>query len=519
MKKLLFLLVAIPILLLAACTGGSESQPEGGNAEGNEGGGSGSADQTLTYASTSDAPGLSPIDTNDSVSSHVIEQVYETLFKRNAETGEIEPLLAKSYENPDDNTWVIKLKEDIKFHDGTPFNAEAVKYTFETFLDPERAAPRASLLAPVESIEVKDEYTVVIKTNKPYGAMLAALSHSNASIVSPEADKSGNLNENPVGTGPFKFVSWEKGNEIVLEKNADYWQGEPTLNQVTFKVVPSVSTAISMMETGEVDFIDGVTSQHTSRLEGNGSINLIKKEGTPVYYMGFNMEKEPMNNPEFRKALAHAIDRDAYVESLNGLGVRSNSFVGPQVFGYDESAEDLGYSYDPEKAKQIIEENGFGDQTYHMLVANRDMYINMAEIAQAQLSEVGINVEMEMIEWGTFLDMTAEGNFDLTFLGWSNVTGDGSELLYPNLHTDNLGSSNRTRYSNKEFDELVVKSRTTTDQEKRKEYLAEANALAIKDAPWVPMHHGVVTAAVVDSVKGLELSPTGSWRLYKVSRE
>ncbi|MGP4073265.1 glutathione ABC transporter substrate-binding protein [Piscibacillus sp. B03] len=510
-------MVAMGVLVLAACSGGSESQPEGNS--GQEGGDGGDVDQTLTYATTSDAPGLSPIDTNDSVSSHVIEQVYETLFVRNAETGEIEPRLAESYENPDDNTWVIKLKEDIEFQDGTPFNAEAVKYTFETFLDPDRAAPRASLLAPVESIEVEDEYTVVIKTEEPYGAMLAALSHSNAAIVSPEADQNGNINEDPVGTGPFQFVEWTKGDEIVLEKNPDYWRGEADLEQVTFKVVPSVSTAISMMETGEVDFIDGVTSEHTARLEGNDSIELLTKEGTPVYYLGFNMEKEPMNNPEFRKALAHAIDRDAYVDSLDGLGVRSNSFVGPQVFGYDEGAEDAGYDYDPEKAQEIIEENGFGDQTYHMLVANRDMYINMAEIVQAQLGEVGINVEMEMIEWGTFLDMTAEGNFELTFMGWSNVTGDGSELLYPNLHSDNVGASNRMRYSNEEFDQLVDASRNTTDQEERQQLIAEANEVLLQDAPVVPMHHGVIAGAVVDSVKGLELSPTGSWELYQVTRE
>ncbi len=504
------------MILLAACGGENEANPEQGN-ESSESGESG--EQDLVYATTSDAPGLSPIDTNDSVSSHVIEQIYETLFQRNTETGEIEPRLAESYETPDDNTWVIHLKEDIEFQDGTPFNAEAVKYTFETFLDPDRGAPRASLLAPIDTIDVEDEYTVVLNTSEPYGAMLAALSHSNASIVSPEADQNGDINEEPVGTGPYQFVEWEKGDEIVLEKNADYWRGEPTLEQVTFRVVPSVSTAISMMETGEVHFIDGITSEHSSRIEGNESINLQTNDGTPVYAFGVNYEREPMSNPEFRKALAHAIDRDAYVDTLDGLGTRSDSIVGEQVFGYEEGSENIGYEYDPEKAREIIEENNFDEETIEMLVPNRDMYINMGEVVQAQFSEVGIDVEMEMMDWGTYLDVSAEDEFDVSFFGWSNVTGDGSELLYPVLHSDNIGSSNRARYANDEFDELVDASRQTTDQDERQELIAQANELAVEDAIWVPMHHGVIAAAVHESVDNLELDATGSWELYQVTRE
>ncbi|HEX6922202.1 MAG TPA: ABC transporter substrate-binding protein, partial [Bacillales bacterium] len=190
-------------MVLAGC-GGSES---GGSAsKGTSGGESGGdSPQTLTIATTSKVVGLSPIKTNDSVSSAVIGQIYETLFTRDPETMEIKPLLAKSYETPDNKTWIIHLKKDIKFQDGTPFNAKAVKYTFDKFMDPETAAPRASLLEPVKSVKVKDEYTVVIKTKFPYGPMLAALSHTNASIVSPSADKKQDLMQKPVGTGPFKL--------------------------------------------------------------------------------------------------------------------------------------------------------------------------------------------------------------------------------------------------------------------------------------------------------------------------
>jgi peptide/nickel transport system substrate-binding protein len=525
-KKWITSLVAVFFIISLALVGCSSSNSSGKPSDSSEGSNSGGSSentsnvpQEITYATTTDVVGLSPIETNDSASSSVLTQIYETLFTRNAETMEIEPLLVDSYENPDNLTWVMKLKEGISFHDGTPFNAEAVKYTFDKFRDPATAAPRASLLEPIESVEVQDEFTVVIKTKYPYGAMLAALSHQNAAIVSPTADKGGELNQKPVGTGPFKFVEWVQGDHITLEGYADYWQGAPKLEKVTFRVVPEVNTAVSMLQAGEVQFITGLQSELLPRLESLENVEIVTREGTPVTYLGFNMEKAPMNDLKFRQAVAHAINRGAYIEHLKGLGVASNSIIGPKVFGYNESAEELGYEYDVEKAKKLIEENGFSGTKVKMLVANTPVYVKISEIVQAQLKEVGIDAQIELLEWGTFLDVSGKGEFDITFLGWTNSTADGSELLYPNLHADNIGASNRVRYNNPEFNKLVEESRTAVDQEERKAKLDEANKLAIQDAPWVVMNHGIVTAAVDKSVKGFEMDPTGQWSLYNVYRE
>jgi peptide/nickel transport system substrate-binding protein len=506
MKKWMVIVISA-ILLLAGCS----SKTTGSN--------SANVSQELTYASTSDVVGLSPILTNDSVSANVIMQVYETLFKRNPKTMEIEPLLAESYTNPDDKTWEITLKKGIKFQDGTDFNAEAVKYTFDKFRDPKTAAPRASLLEPIQSVNVIDDYKVEIKTKYPYGPLLAALAHTAASIVSPEADKNSDLMKTPVGTGPFKFVNWTPGDQIVLEANKDYWNGAPKLKKVTFKVVPEVSTAISMLQTGKVQFIDALPAEQIKRLESIKNVKVTKAEGTPVYYLGFNMKKAPMNNLAFRQAVAYGLDRKAYINQLNGLGVEGNSVIGPKVFGYDQSEEKVGYSYDLEKAKKLIKDNGFEGKEVKMLVPNRDMYMKMAEIAQSQMTEIGLKVKLETMEWGTFLDAATKGQYDVTFLGWANSTADGSELLYPNFHSDNVGSSNRISYSNKQFDQLVNESRQTIDQNARKEKLKEANELLVKDAPVIVMNQGVVTSAVDQSVKGIEIDPTGQWSLYNVHRE
>lgn len=473
----------------------------------------------LTYATTSDAAGLSPIDTNDSVSSNVTIQVYETLFTQDPETMEVKPLLAESYETPDENTWVIKLNEGIKFQDGTPFNAEAVKYTFEQIKDPDRAAPRASLLAPIDSIEVKDEYTVVLKTKEPYGPMLAALSHTNAAIVSPAADEEGDINKEPVGTGPFVFDEWVEGDHITLKRNEDYWREPAELEKVTFKVVPETSTAISMLETGDVQFIDALPSDQLSRIESIDSVEVQKSEGTRVSYLGFNMDKAPFNELKFRQAIAYGVDQETYVKQLNGLGTYNESIIGPKVFGYNEDAKDAGYPFDKDKAAKMIKDNGYSGQKITLLAANRDNYMKMAEIVQSQLTEIGLNVEIETMEWGTFLETTRKGNYEMTFLGWANSTADGSELLYPNLHSDNIDASNYSRYNNEEFDKLVEESRKSVDQEVRKEKLNEANVMAIKDAPWITMEHGTVTAAYDKSVKGLVVSPNGQWSLYNVSRK
>lgn len=510
-KKLLAILTICLLMIVSACSSDNESASgEGGN---------GGKIESFTYASLTDAVGLSPIMTNDSASANVTDHVYEKLFDRDAETMEIVPELAESYENPDENTWVFKLKEGIKFHDGTDFNAEAVKYTFDKLRDPATAAPRASLLEPVDSINIIDDYTVEIITKYPYGPFLSALSHSNAAIVSPTADKEGDLNKEPVGTGPFKFVKWVPGDQVVLEANADYRDGAPAINQLNFKVVPEVSTAISMLQTGEVQLIDNLPMEQMERIESLKNVTVEKVDGTPEYYFTVNHGKEEFQDEKLREAFASAIDRDAVVSKMNGLGIRSDSVIGPKVFGYVESADKAGTPYDVEKAKSLVEENGYGEKTYKLLTPNRSNFLLMAEIVQAQLSEAGFKIEIESMEWASFLDTARQGNFDLTFLSWSNLTADGSELFYPNFHTDNVGAANRAQYSNKAFDELVDKSRTTTDQDERLELLDQANRLMLDEDAIVIMYHSIVTAAMDQSYEGLLLEATGKWNLSEVTRK
>ncbi|MBA4494667.1 glutathione ABC transporter substrate-binding protein [Paenactinomyces guangxiensis] len=499
--KLLVTFCSIVALLAAGCT---PAQP-------------GASNQKLVYASTADVVGLSPIMTNDTPSANAINQIYETLVVRDPKTMEIKPKLAESYENPDPNTWVFKLRKGVTFHDGTPFNAEAVKYTFDKLRDPKTAAPRGSLLKPIDQIEVKDEHTVVIKTKEPYGAMLAALAHTNASIVSPTADKKGDLMKKPVGTGPYKLKEWVQGDHLILEANDKYWDGTAKVKEVEFRVVPELSTAISMLETNQVQMVDNLQPEQLERLKRNKNISIVTNEGTPVYYLGFNMKKAPTNNPTLRQGVAHAINQDEIVDMMKGLAQPSKGLIGPKVFGYKPEIEKEAYPYDLQKAKELIKQAGLEGKTLTITSSNTGNYPKLAELVQGQLKKAGLDVKIQTLEWGTYLDTTRQGQFELVIGAWTNSTGDGSELFYPNLHSDNIGTSNRTQTAIPEADQLIQLSRTTTDKQKRLEALHQANQLLVKQAPWVTLHHGVVVTATANNVKGLEVDPTGQWYLKDVS--
>lgn len=476
----------------------------------------------MTFVSATDAVGLSPILTNDSPSTNVIRTIYETLFVKDAETEELVPLLAERYENPDENTWVIKLKKDIKFQDGTPLNSEAVKYTFEKILNPATAAPRASLIKSIDKIETPDEYTVVLHTSTPYGIMLTALAHPNLSIVSPTADQAGDINREPngAGTGPFEFKEWVSGDHITVVRNENYWAGAPKLDSVTFKVVPEMSTAVSMLETGEADMITRIPAEHLDRLKNNSDITVTEMGGTYITYLGFNVSVKPFDNVKVRQAIASAINVDEYIPTLNGLGYKSKGIIGPKLIGYNDEIEEHGHDYNIDKAKQLLAEAGYPDGLkVSLTLGNTDTYTKIAPFVQAQLKKIGVEVVLNTMDWASYLTYTKEMKHEAMLGGWANVTGDGAELLFPQFYSGNIGGSNRTGYNEPEGDALILKTRTTVDQKERESYLREANIKFTEEAIWIPLYHGNVTLATRNNLKGVTLEATDQFLLNNAYME
>ena len=470
----------------------------------------GAAQETFTYAAQADAVGLSPVLTNDQVSSVANRHIYENLVRRNPETLQLEPWLAESWETPDDNTWIFHLREGVTFHDGTPFDAAAVKHTFDRIQDPETGSPRASLLAPVETIEVVDELTLRMTTAQPYGAFLAALAHINASIESPTAvEQYGDLMRNPVGTGPFAFQDWVSGDRITLAANESYWGGAPEIDTFEIVVIPDLNTQVALLERGEVDLLDALPPELIARVQSSPEIEIVSQPGTPVFYLGFNHQDELWQDRTAREAVAAAVNTDVIVDLLQPTAIASCSVIGPQVFGYVEGVEEACVGYDPARAGELWSE--VDGRPVTLWVPQLGNYPRVGQIVQGQLSQAGIPVEIETVEWGAYLSATSDLEHDLYLLGWSNVTADGSELIYPNLHTDNVGAANRSGYSNPAIDEIIVASRSTTDQSERLALLDEANRALLEDVAWVTLYHEVVLVAHRDALNGLELLPNGDW--------
>ncbi len=468
---------------------------------------------TFTYAAQADAVGLSPVLTNDSVSSVPERHIYENLVARDPATNQLIPWLATSWDTPDANTWIFHLRHGVTFQDGTPFNAEAVKFTFERILDPKVGAPRASLLKPIKSIDVIDDYTVKITTSAPYGAFLAALAHANAAIVSPTAvAKYGDLMKNPVGTGPYMLKEWVSGDHITLVRNPNYWGKAPAIDTFVIRVVPDVNTQVALLERGDVQLIDTVPPELVSRLQQNKAIDVVMKPGTPVFYLGFNYKEPLWQDKTAREAVASAVDISVISKLLAPLANPDCSIIGPQVFGYVEGVESNCTPYDPAKAKQLWSQVKDA-RPVTLWVPQTGNYPRVGQILQGQLSQAGIPTTIKTVEWGAYLSATQKYEQDLYLLGWTNSTADGSELVYPNLDSANIGASNRSAYDNPAANQLIEASRATTDQQKRLDLLNQANALMLKDVAWVTLYDGVALIAHRADVSGITLLPNNEWSI------
>lgn len=451
------------------------------------------ADKMFQIALTAPFTGFDPLRTNDAVSTYVNAQMYETLYRLTPEN-EFVCLLAEELPEfaEDGMSATIKLRQGVTFHDGTPFNAEAVKYTLELIKDPDFGSLRASIVASIDSIEILDEYTIRLNLTYEDGVLLAKLAHTNSAIVSPTAQAAQDLMIAPVGTGPYKFVSSVSGAEVVLTRNDDYWGPAPVIKDITMTIIAEESTAIARMETGEADFMPNLTVEQIDRVMAMPNVTFESSSSAQITYVMLrpNSYVNPiMGNKDFRTAIAKALDTEGYTQYvMEGYATHAKSIIGPQVFGYTEAADAYGIAYDPEGAKAIIEANGWGNELINLLVPSTPVYTKLGEFFQSNLQAAGFtNVQIEMIDWSAWLtESMNEDRFDISLAAWSNVTRDGTELLEPNWESK---VSRRAKINNDEFDQLVLESKTTSNREVRLEKLDAANKLLMEEVYVVPVYN------------------------------
>ena len=498
-KKLFALSVTcvLSVSLLAGCSG--TTTPSSAAPTGTESGNEAAAGEMFNIALTAPFTGFDPLRTNDSASTYVNAQIYETLYRIDPDTGESMPLLAADLpEYSDDGTTVtIKLREGVTFHDGTPFNSEAVKYTFDLIKDPDFGSARASIANSIDTMECPDDYTIVFHLLYDDGVFLAKLAHTNSAIVSPTAQQNQDLMTQPCGTGPYKFVSSVSGSNVVLTRNEDYWGEKPAIKDITMTIISDESTAVSRMETGEADFMPNISVEQLSRVENNSALTVATSEAAQVYYL--TMRSTSSINPimaekDFRIALAKGIDKEGYVDyMMQGYADVATSIIGPKIVGFDEEATTHNIAYDPEGAKAILDAHpGWADEEICFLVPSTPAYSKMGEYFQSSLTEAGFNnIQIETIDWSAWLtESKVDNRFDITLAAWSNVTRDGSELMEPNFHSVN--GQRRVRLDEDDWaqvDSYIDASKTTTDLAVRTENLVACNDLLQDEAYVQPIYH------------------------------
>ena len=529
----LALVLVLVIAMLAGCggsSGGSSSAtaaPADNSAPADSSAAAPNEDKMFNIVLTAAFSGFDPLRTNDSASTYVNAQIYETLYRIDPATGEYICLLAESLPefSEDGLTATVKLRQGISFHNGEPFNSAAVMNTFELIKDPDFGSARASIANSIESMECPDDYTIVFHLKYEDGVLTAKLAHTNSAIVPPEAQKSQDLMVQPVGTGPYKFVSSVSGANVVLTANEDYWGGAPAIKNVTMTVITEESTALARMQTGEADFMPNVSVEAVPRVQAMPGVVFGTSEGTQVTYMmlrSASYTNPIMAEPEFRKALCMAVNTEGYVEDMmEGYAVPAESVIGPKITGFDEEATTHHIPYDPAGARAILDAHpGWADEPIVMLVPTTTTYESIATYFQANLIDAGFtNIKYEPIDWAAWLNESkSPDRFDITFAAWSNVTRDGSELFEPNFHS--INGSKRIYFADADaavINEFIDKSKTTSDIAVRTENLLGVNDYLQDNAFVQPIMHGMNLFCYNEAYKGVTRDPGGTFYIIDIS--
>ncbi len=454
----------------------------------------------------------------------ILMNVYDGLVRYSDGTLEVEPALATDWEISEDGTeYTFNLREGVKFHDGSDFNAEAVKFNFDRMLDESHPFhdtgpfPLAFFFSAVDSVEVVDPLTVKFTLSAPYAPFLSNLAYPTGLIVSPAAVEShgADFGRNPSGTGPFRFAEWRSNEAVVIEANPDYWDGAPSLEAVVFRPITDANTRTAEMLAGGIDMMVEVPPVALSEFEGE-QYNVVEQAGPHVWFLILNTKEGPFTDVRVRQAANLAINKTSLVNDV--LEGTAEVAAGPTppafAWAYNESLEP--YPYNPERAKELIDEAGAegAELTFYVTEGGSGMLdpIAMGTAIQADLEAVGFDVNIETYEWNTFLGQVnpgLEGKADMAEMAW--MTNDPDTLPYLALRTDawpEQGGFNSGYYSNEKVDDLLEQARVATDQDKRAELYQEMQTIVQEDAPWVFVANWKQNAVTSDRVENFSLQPS-----------
>ena len=518
------------LVSMAGCGGGDDAKKD----EGADAPAAGGTADTITYSLTADPRAVDPAYFDDGESAVVSCNMYEGLYQYGKTDAKVSPCLAKDLPEISDDglVYTIKLNEGIKFHDGTDFNAEAVKKSIERQLEPNRNSdmPYASFVFGEEeagngvaSVEAVDDYTVKITMRAASAPFVKNLAMALASpIVAPsaiEAATDGQAITNPVGTGPYKFVDWTKGASVTLVANEDYWGEAPKTKNLVFKIIAEGNTRLTSLINGECDIISSVDPASADQIVDNG-FELFSEDGMTINYMAFNTETGKCTDQEVRKAVAQAINVEEMVKSIYGdYATVANSVMPTWMAPYAKDVKQT--AYDPEAAKKTLADKGITSlQCITYTTArpyNQKGGSDLANMIQGYLSAVGVELSITQYDWTTYKTKVQTDPYDICFYGWTGDNGDPDNFM--NLLADTNWSMNVAHWQDDEYKALIAEGLKTPDGDARDAIYLQCEEMVAEKQPWVLISHSKNLLGYSPKVKDFYYHPTGVVFFKGVSKE
>jgi peptide/nickel transport system substrate-binding protein len=476
----------------------------------------------MTRALTTEPATIDPQGAPNSGLNLIMPYLFDTLVVRDVDNTLL-PALAESWSVADDGLSItVVLKPGVVFHDGTPMNAEAVKFSFERFKETGVASPIYEGINQIAAIDVVDDLTVRFVFDAPAANFWSTISMPYAAIVSPASAEAAGEGGHLVGTGPFVLSDWQAGQSLTLTRNEDYaWgpatvqnQGAPYLDKLVFKLIPDAATQLAALETGEVDVIFINQPSQYQQLTGNPDVTLHQTVLNSLIYLGFNCRKAPFDEPLVRQALSHAVNKDEIVSlALGGLGEAATAPLPSTLPGFDPSLADYALGLDLDKAAALLEQAGFvknADGAWErdgqvlqgrLLTSTRAPNEAIATLLQSQLAALGVPVEIQQLDSKAVMEATAQGEFELLLFRYDWNDPDALNIF---LSTARIGSTNRVGYSNPDVDALLEQGAHELDEAARIAIYVEAQKLILQDAPWQPLYYPIDVIAVRNRIEGAQ---------------
>jgi len=528
MKKLSVLALVLVFALSVGLMAGAQEVEKGG---------------TLTIASGQNFKDLNPMVSNAVYDFYVINQIFDNLLALDPDTLEPKPFVAKDWDYSEDRTEItFYLNEGIKFHNGEKLTSEDVAFTFNWILNPENGSPNRSEFAWLKEVEIIDEYTVKFVTKEDYAPYAPGLVAETFAIVPKDTflemgrEK---FNQNPVGSGPFEFVEWKKGDHITVEKNEDYWLKDVNLDKVIFRPIPKIATMMLELEKGGVDITDTMEPVQVTKFQDMDDVKVMQTPGLNYFYVAFNMNRSPYKNKKFREAVYKSFSMTEAINSIFNstakTAERAYGSIPPALWGNDREylKNNVALEEDDKEAGELfatLREQGVldNDKTVTVYSPPDPNRKKLATIMVTNLREHGLKAETQPLEWGAYLDLLYRSNedplgsdVDIFIIGWSGSPDPNSFTYYLFETKDNtdLGAmNNMAGYYDPLVQNRIMRSQSTMDQEKRRKLYVEAQRRYMSEYVHIPAYHQIETRGVNSRVHDYEPDPLSNMPLVNPFR-